>query len=656
MSNGPGNYFYKSGSGGGSGSGFGAINYITNFGAETDTTGWSTYADAPQNIPVDGIGGSAANLTFSRSTSSPLVSTASFSMVQANSTSLQGKGVSYDFTIDAAMQSTNLSIQFLYNASSTFVTADGITAPLNDGTTTTNAGNSDVEVFLYDVTNAVLIPVSPQVMAGKGTQSFPFKATFQTASNSTSYRLIFHVASTSANATGWTYKFDQVYVGPQNTAQGDVVTDWVAYTPTITGFGTTSAASFFSRRVGDSLEVAGYFTAGSNTAVTPKITLGYNGVSANVTSSTIAQGASGTIFGNWANAANGVHGVIITVQGDTAIRFGVIGTATAGYAIVSNAQTLTSTTSYSLHFTVPITGWASATILSNDTDTRVVAYRGTNVAGTSIANSGDVQVPFATLDFDSHGAFATPTYTVPVAGKYRVSATVNFASSTYAAGNVIFATIYKNGAIHSISAREDIQAIFTSLIGVSVEGVVNCVAGDTIDIRVQNTRTAGATLLSTTVGDNHLEIERLTGPSTIAATDTVAAAYTDTAGSVLSTTLAKYAYATKVFDTHSAYGNSGIYTVPISGKYLIQASLHSASTTLLVSAIWHVTALQNNTAKFSNLTMGNGTNNNYGCFASGILSCTAGDTLAIQCRFTTTGSTAFNTAGYNYLSINRIGN
>ncbi len=662
MSNGPGNYFYKSGAGGsGSGSGFGSINYITNFGAETDTSTWILYTDAAKNIPQTGANGSGAatSLTFSRSASTPLIGTGQFSMVQANSTSLQGKGVSYPFTIDPAFQSTNLSIQFMYNASSTFVSGDGITAPLNDNTTSTNTGNSDIEVFIYDVTNAALIPVSPQVITGKGTQNYQFKGTFQTASNSTSYRLIFHVASTSANATGWTFLFDNVFVGPQAQLMGSPTTDWGVQSWTPTGaWSTNSTYTGQWRRVGDTMEcqvkiaLAGAPTSASLTVNMPT---GYTIDTTKLVSTT----ADARLGGGGGKCAGVTADFLVGYNSTTSVDVRYLSSASTGAAsAVTQAApgTFANADEVNLFWRVPIVGWSSTTTMSNDTDTRIVAYRGTNVAGTSIANSGDVQVPFATLDFDTHGAFATPTYTVPVAGKYRVSATVNFASSTYAAGNVIFATIYKNGAVHSISAREDIQAIFTSLIGVSVDGVVSCVAGDTIDIRVQNTRTAGATTLSTTVGDNHLEIERITGPSAIAATDTVAAAYTDTAGSVIGTSNGKYAFATKVFDTHSAYGNSGIYTVPISGKYLISAALTTAGSTILTGNVFALNAFQNNVQKFQAWNTGDGFVMNGSVSIMGILSCTSGDTLSIQARQTTNGSTALTTAGINYFSINRIGN
>lgn len=193
----------------------GGINYISaNPGAETNTTGWATYSNTAQNVPVNATGGSATGLTFSRSTSTPLVGNGQFSMVQTNSTNIQGKGVSYDFTIDPGYKASVLGVSFNYNASSTFIPSDGFTAPLNDSTTSTNTGNSDVEVFIYDITNTALIPVTPAVIKANGSSNFTFAGTFQTASNSTSYRLALHVAKNSANATGWTFLYDNVFVGP----------------------------------------------------------------------------------------------------------------------------------------------------------------------------------------------------------------------------------------------------------------------------------------------------------------------------------------------------------------------------------------------------------------------------------------------------------
>jgi hypothetical protein len=64
-----------------------------------------------------------------------------------------------------------------------------------------------------------------------------------------------------------------------------IITHWVAYTPTFTGFGTVSNIQIWSRRVGDTLHIRGRFQAGTPTAVEAQMTLGYNGTNSNVTSS-----------------------------------------------------------------------------------------------------------------------------------------------------------------------------------------------------------------------------------------------------------------------------------------------------------------------------------------------------------------------------------
>jgi hypothetical protein len=64
----------------------------------------------------------------------------------------------------------------------------------------------------------------------------------------------------------------------------NILTAWTAYTPTFTGYGTPTSVEFWSRRVGDMLEVKGSWVCGTTTAVEGRITIGYNGTSANVSS------------------------------------------------------------------------------------------------------------------------------------------------------------------------------------------------------------------------------------------------------------------------------------------------------------------------------------------------------------------------------------
>jgi microcystin-dependent protein len=165
--------------------------YIANSGAESSTSGWAEYADAAAATPADGIGG-APTVALTRDIASPLRGGASF-LLTKDAADRQGEGVAYDFSIDSADQSQQLSLKFDYSVGGGFVTG----------------GSSDVMMFIYDVTNASLIALSSATIDNA---SGRFDATFVAAANSTSYRLIFHVAT--VNAAAWTIKFDSVSVSP----------------------------------------------------------------------------------------------------------------------------------------------------------------------------------------------------------------------------------------------------------------------------------------------------------------------------------------------------------------------------------------------------------------------------------------------------------
>jgi len=63
------------------------------------------------------------------------------------------------------------------------------------------------------------------------------------------------------------------------------VTPWVAWTPTFTALGTVTSIAFWSRRVGDVLEVRGSWVAGTPTSSEARVSLGFNGVDGAVSAS-----------------------------------------------------------------------------------------------------------------------------------------------------------------------------------------------------------------------------------------------------------------------------------------------------------------------------------------------------------------------------------
>ncbi len=143
--------------------------------------------------------------------------------------------------------------------------------------------------------------------------------------------------------------------------------------------------------------------------------------------------------------------------------------------------------------------------------TLTVAARYTNTAGTSITNTGaETTVPFVTKDYDTHDAWdGTNTYTVPIAGKYRISSTIAFANLTWALNNQYYLVVYKNGSAVSYGAIGAAGGAITVSFGTLVIALLDLVAGDTILIKCSNNRTAGASTLNTSAGVNSIDIQRV---------------------------------------------------------------------------------------------------------------------------------------------------
>lgn len=625
------------------------INYVGNAFSETNTNGWATYSNTAQNIPVNGTGGTATGLTFSRSTSSPLRDTGTFSIVQTNSTNLQGKGVSYAFTIDAADQAKVLSIQLDYNASSTFVAGNGTTAPLNDGTTTTNAGNSDIEVFIYDVTNAILIPVSPEVFTANGTNNFTFKGVFQTASNSTSYRFILHCATNNANATGYTFKFTNVFVGPQYLIQGSPVTDWIAYTPTFVGLGTPSAVSFYSRRAGDSLQVRGIYTQGVATAVAGQLSLGYNGGNANVTidsskvSSTMVCGMAAL------NINSATEYTMLMVGGNSYIVMGAQAAGTAGLSpLIGGVGT---GTVVSFFAEVPISGWASNILMSNDADIRVISARMTGATATVTSSYSDVT--WTTIVNDTTGSMGAINYTVGSSGYFDVAGSIYASATTITAGQLFAISLFNTTTSTLI---EEFTYIYqgTNTTSTSIPFNFRSVlftSGTQFKIQVKSSTTAPVITSSAT--ENYLSISKQLGPSQVATIDSVNARYFASATSI-SASLATISWTTKDYDSHSGMA-SGVYTVPISGKYQINSAILVTGTIALNSSL--IMEIQKNGTVVSRYTLfSGGIETDLKGIITDQLNCIGGDLLKIQVSTSITGPSIVSSNFDNYISLFRTGN
>lgn len=157
-------------------------------------TGSELLANGGDTAPMNGTGGTATGLTFTRSTVNPIVGNASF-LLTKDAIGREGEGVSTDFTIDNLNKGTVLEVSFSYDSSSGLVVG----------------ANSDITVWIYDITNAVLIPIGPtDTIKGPTGTVVTFVGTFTASTTSLDYRLIFHVST--PDATAWSFQLDDVVV------------------------------------------------------------------------------------------------------------------------------------------------------------------------------------------------------------------------------------------------------------------------------------------------------------------------------------------------------------------------------------------------------------------------------------------------------------
>jgi hypothetical protein len=548
------------------------INYILNPDAETDTTGWALYNDGATATPVDGTSGSASgNVALSRSTTDPIRGAAHFLLTKSNAASIQGQGVSYDFTIARADQAKVHAISFEYKTSSNFTAGD----------------SSDIRVYVYDVFTGVFCPVTPNTIQGNGDNYQKFYGTFQSSAGSRSYRLIFHVATSDTD--NWTFAFDNVVVGPQTAALGSPITDWdtsLTFTPVSAAFGTLAASNIQSRRIGGDIHVRGWFTAGTTAASTASITLPI-GIDTNRISTTTNKQRIGTATALNTSTGDVYSELAIFFDGSTTGSVYITdqqGTTTNQLVKRNGSDVLGTGCTLTFEFSYPASGLSSNVLMSNDADTRVCVARYYSTAGQSIPDNTETIIDFATKSYDTHAAVTTGAswkFTAPISGYYRVNLNVDFVSSTaWTIGESAYFTLKKNGTTFSYPATTRLHVTGANA-GVSLNGsdIIQLNAGDYISLYVAQ-NTGGSLALDTTGGSNFVSVERISGPSAVMAAERVFARYsTNTAQSISNNSATVVNFEDVTTDSHAAVtvGASWKFTAPRADVYRVSSIVSLAS-------------------------------------------------------------------------------
>jgi hypothetical protein len=604
------------------------INYIESSDAEATIAGWNTYADAAGALPVDCTGGSPT-VTFAQSGTSPLRGLNSF-LFTKTAANTQGQGFSYDFTIASADKAKVLGIEFEYEVASGTWQAGS------------SSQDSDLQAYIYDVTNAQVIQPTPYKITGGTGNNHKFQTEFQTNSNSTSYRLCIHSATT--NASAFSMRFDTVVVGPNTKQVATVISDWVPFTVTHSWLTDVTATGYY-RQVGDSIQ-ARYFLSMTGSPTGPDLTIQLPpGLSFD---STKLMSSSQELVGGGILNDSGSTQFKIQAANPSGNSFSVLlpTDITVGIAYTSAVTpivpvVLVAGDSIAIDISAPISGWSSSAIKSQDADTRsVFALAG----GTPASTTANNPIVYGTSLIDSHTRYDTSagTYRCPYSGTYRVN-TVQRATNTYTV------SIYRNNVIDSTG----ILAAVTSGLG-SGSKLISCNANDTLFIGPS--ATTGAFSAGSTVS-----FELISNPRIISASEVVAARYSSASGQVIANnTLTTINYSTRFYDTHGAVttGVSWRFTAPMAGRYSV-----CVRATLNASAGWAANErayiqLVKNAGAYSLLANTNGLTANEIRVLSGCddVELLAGETVTPQIFQNNGAAIALSTnVNENNISISRIG-
>lgn len=600
----------------------------------------------PNGTPTFGSGASG-NLSISAVSSGQLAGAYSLSYASSTSTTAGNFVASDAFYIDQEDYAKVLQFKFAYK----LVTDPGVANRNFSGTSSNSFG-----VAIYDVTTGGTAWIQPAGVFNI-TQSSGVgycTGTFQTTAASTQYRIVIYNANATTGAI--TMYFDDFSVGPQITAAGPAMSDFQAVTLTPSaGFGSISNASYFIAYSGDRAFIRGRFTATTPAASTLSIPLP-SGV--RIDGNKLASRCLGT----WkAITSSGVSTDFPTVLpifydgSDTANIYFTNTGVSGGYQKRNGSSIVTSGDTLDFEIEFPVAGKSSNTVMSNDTDTRVVAMSTSSITGTPQATA--TQVVWNGMTFDTHASLNTSTggFTAPVTGYYQVSSAIRM-GGTIDSTDAFNISIRVDG-VSKLSFFEHPVGDFSE--GISISGIVQANAGQVISIYFDY----DGTITSPTFGTSYFCLNRLSGPATIAATETVAIKYQNTAGTNLTSSITTIPFATKIYDTHNAFNTStNTFTVPVSGKYTITAQLRTGNVTNTTSQLVELGFLVTSTPESLSAVFqsadsrwGAGVSRHEAPSGTKTYSFNAGDIIAVQASSNNTIALSA-TAGHNTICIERVGN
>lgn len=592
-------------------------------------TGWSkgtigTLTNGlPTGTPTFGSG-SNANLALTSTATGALDGGFSLSYSSSSATTVGDMFCSSVLPIDVAVQSSQLTLSF----------DSAVTLNPSNVNQSGTASNS-YGIAIYDVTNAGWIGVNSAFgMIGNPNTS----VTFQTGASTASIRACIYNVNATAGAD--IVLFDEFKISRKGIAQGDTITNWVQYTPTFTGMGTTSSVSMYSRRFGDSLEVQGQFDVGTATATQAQMTLGYNGINANVfTSTSKIAGIVGVGQANNPSTTNFQSIYILASNGSNYILFNN-STSTNGYNGTGlNGNTVFTGANFaSIHFFVPIQGWSANTSQSSDLDNRLITTTYVLTTGAAVASNAVIKMDTLVTDKTASYSTSTGLFTAPVTGSYILSLFCN--SNTMPASTYLMINGVKKTYFFTMATAGYVTSGSTT---------VPLNQNDTVGFYTDTGGTFGGS------GGSGFSITKFPGSPVVQSGDSVNGRYFGSS-TAISGTLATITFNTKDYDTHNAY-SAGTLKIPAQGKYQFNVAVLTTAAAISANMNAQVNILKNGTVVTSGIFIAGGAVSFIPTNESDQISCALGDLITVQVSSSATTPSIYTPIPLNtYFTWAKTGN
>lgn len=534
-------------------------NLIFDGNAESGITNFVEGSYSAATRPAGTFTPSSGSGTFaiSTSSSSPLFGSNSFLLTKSSGASRQGRAIERTIAIDAGYRTKMLKTRIDYTiVSGSFVAGSNGSSP-TDSSLIWYVGQYNGSTWTYTE------PSTFKMFSNSTTNSDWVEGEFQVNSDTTQIKLIGFI-SESANSA-WVVKAE-VGFRLSTYLAGTTISAWRSYTPTFTGLGSPTISLARWRQVGENSEIEIRGTSETVTGANATFTLP-SGQAVDYSNLTTIVGYANTQSSTHPNPSviweNGNATNILSLANGNA--------ASSGFTQLTGTN-VGNTTIFSIKASVKIQGWSSSTQQSDGYNGRFIGARYYNSA--SSVSSSVSKFTYTTRDYDTTASYSSGDFTVPSSGWYNVHAGVQYLYTSAASINNNL-SIY----LDSTSKAEFQSNTQTTSANdtVFVADTIYARAGQVISIR--GSSSGASPSINSSDSRNFVSIVKVNAPTTISATEVVAARYTTTNNQSLtgsSTTIVNYEVKThSTHDSVTTGAGSWRFTAPTQGFYKVQASIRA---------------------------------------------------------------------------------